>query len=259
MNRILLLALFSFLFWSCQPQSNNKPSNPSSSAADSSQSTSNEVTPSVPVKQKKCFKIREEIYYEGPDSLAQYIEYEYEDSLLVKSQRFAATGYLQYNTLYSYNDKGQLIRETLKKEGKITNIGNYQYDEQGEKTAFQYKDADGNTLNSESYKNSYNNKGQLIKQSTLQAMGMNQDKWTDEYHYDEEGRLLQILNVQNNRKTLHQYNENGQLVEKTIEYKGNQVSKQTFTYDTDGNLKEFSSTDSQGNFSERRVFLYKCE
>lgn len=260
MRQLFLFGLF-FLFIACQPASNSDDQPQEIKKENNNTSENNESDAQEEEENKLlCLKIKEDIYYDHPDSLAQYREYSYEGDQLKMTKRYGGTGYLQYSIEHFYNDKGQLIKDVSSRDGKLQDISVYTYDDGGEQTSFRYTDKDGQVLNTSKYENSYNDAGQLLVKKSAQNVAMGNNSQTEEhYKYNEAGQLVSIKDVKSDRVIAHTYNETGQLTEKRIEYKGNLVSITRYSYDKDGNLKESISENSSGKFSERRVFSYKCE
>lgn len=154
--------------------------------------------------------------------------YDAEGKLTSKS---SAGGESRYS--YFYNGKGQLIEEEFYNNGKLSTITNYAYDKNGKLLEHERRSGSDNLL--ETYTCTYDKKGRLLTERTVNTLYSNKESVTEyKYYYDAYNRFsikTTYFNSEELGSIRYEYDKEGKTVKKTnISRHGTVQSVTEYTY-----------------------------
>jgi hypothetical protein len=143
---------------------------------------------------------------------------------------------------FTYNEKGQQVKVVT-----TNNPGSYRsytiaYDDQGREIEVVYELEDENIIE----RNTYNEAGDILRKSWEVEGG--EVYSIDDYHYDEKGRLVEILFTEDGEDGGYKkvtYNDKDQIITEHVFYTVGYEYTSTYEYDEHGNMiKEIYTTPS---------------
>lgn len=173
-----------------------------------------------------------------------------EDNLPVRELHTDADGNVTDTFDYSYDEKGNLIREVWAEVGVGESVSEYRYDAKGNLTYESHSYPVETGRESYSSTNTYDENNRKIESREL---------WGDEelvctYTYDEKGNLIRevVSGMGEGTDTyIYTYDENGKITRADVTYSDGSVGFSTYTYDARGNR-----TQEVHDFGDGRTATY---
>lgn len=183
-----------------------------------------------------------------------------EEGLIVKFVRYDNDGSLYRTTDYTYDKKGNLVREHEVIIGNdYPSIDTYTYDEAGR--LIKIKHDYGHSYDEESY--TYDEAGRLVKETTTYSY--DDDFAEHVYTYNDKGQLIKKEYkyndegvVETSSVTTYTYDENGNPATMFEEYNDGETYLYEWTYDRYGNLTKEVKTNTYKN-GDKRVTMIEHE
>lgn len=141
----------------------------------------------------------------------------------------------------TYNEKGQLLKVVTTNASDYYLSYTYTYDEEGREIKVVCEYEDGVEIN----ETTYDAEGKILKTTWIVEGGEIYSE--SDYHYDENGKLLEILFTKEGEEsgfTKMTYNDKDQLIKEYVLYTSNDDYTYTYEYDEHGNIIKTAYTAS---------------
>jgi hypothetical protein len=199
--------------------------------------------------------LKEEVYTDE-DSIIGSVVYKYQNGNLVEKVNLNWDGNLRSYRVYAYNDKGQLVTESLFDENeRVQSVSEYDYDSGNNKVKWRLYDGDGamlayNTYSYENDKNSkidfYNPSGKLQKYIVIEYdESFNKVK---ESFFHPDGKLENYTDFE--------YRGGLLVSEKSYKAKGSLTNSIDYEYDDNGNIIKMQYFNHKQELTEIKEMEY---